>query len=97
MERLATPAPCQCEGRKKGMCEFGDCQGPKLEGHPREAGGRVSLILKYLAVTGVPSPAGNGQESAHVSISERCQALFTTCQGPGSAGETRRPLWCKPG
>lgn len=88
MERLATPAPCQCEqGRKKGMCEFGDCQGPKLEGHPRDAGGRV-----YLDVTDVPSL----EMARRVSISESCQAVFTTCQGPGSAGETGRP-WCTPG
>ncbi|KID95401.1 Heat Labile Enterotoxin Type Iib, partial [Metarhizium majus ARSEF 297] len=87
MERLETPAPCRCEqGRKRGICEFGDCQGPKLQGHPRDAGGRVY-------VTGVPSL----EMARRVSISESCQALFTTCQSPGSAGETARPLWCTPG
>ncbi|QLI74211.1 uncharacterized protein G6M90_00g108900 [Metarhizium brunneum] len=87
MERLAAPAPCQCEqGRKKGKCEFGDCQGPKLEGHPRDAGGRVYI-------TDVPSL----EMARRVSISESCQAVFTTSHGPGSAGETGRPLWCTPG
>ncbi|KAM3452930.1 hypothetical protein MY3296_004199 [Beauveria thailandica] len=86
IERLETPAPCQCvQGKKGGKCEFGDCQGPKPEGR-MDAGGR-------LYATNVRSM----ERAQRMHLTPECQGLFTTCPVGSTAGDIGRPLWCTPG
>ncbi|KAM3500813.1 hypothetical protein MY11210_009458 [Beauveria gryllotalpidicola] len=86
IERLETPAPCQCvQGKKGGTCEFGDCQSPKPEGR-MDAGGRFYA-------TNVRSM----ERAQRMRLTPECQALFTTCPVGSTAGDMGRPLWCTPG
>ncbi|PMB63515.1 hypothetical protein BM221_010620 [Beauveria bassiana] len=86
IERLETPAPCQCvQGRKGGKCEFGDCQSPKPGGR-MDAGGR-------LYATSVQSM----ERAQRIRLTPECQGLFTTCPVGSTASDIGRPLWCTPG
>ncbi|KID75531.1 uncharacterized protein G6M90_00g045840 [Metarhizium brunneum] len=83
IERLPTPAPCQCDqGKKGGKCEFGGCQSTKPEGHPQDAGGRIyTANVQSIEV------------AKRLRLTDTCQALFAKCQG----GEAGRALFCTPG
>ncbi|EFY93834.1 Heat Labile Enterotoxin Type Iib [Metarhizium acridum CQMa 102] len=86
IERIKTPAPCQCvQGKKGGKCEFGDCQSPSPQTR-MDAGGRI-YATRVRSI----------EMAKRMRLTEGCQALFTTCQVPGSTSEIGRPLWCTPG
>ncbi|KAM3497076.1 hypothetical protein MY10362_009558 [Beauveria mimosiformis] len=86
IERLETPAPCQCvQGKQGGKCEFGDCQSPKPDGR-MDAGGR-------LYGTNVQSM----ERAQRMRLTPECQALFTTCPVGSTSVDIGRPLWCTPG
>ncbi|KHN97968.1 Diphtheria toxin, translocation domain protein [Metarhizium album ARSEF 1941] len=86
VERVETPAPCKCIHDSEGSkCEFGNCQVLQPRGNTRDAGGRVFTAM----VRSIEKDDG-------LHLSHACQALFKPCQGPGSTGQTGRPLWCKP-
>ncbi|KAM0669752.1 hypothetical protein ACQRIU_000147 [Beauveria bassiana] len=89
IERLDTPAPCQClqSQKKAAKCEFAACSSPHPQRGDTDAAGRVY-------VTNMPSIQAG--VSAH--LTEECVSLFTPCPKAGPTGEPAgRQLWCKHG
>ncbi|KAK8912951.1 hypothetical protein H634G_09804 [Metarhizium anisopliae BRIP 53293] len=85
MERLEMPDRCKClQGSKKKVCEFADCSNPEPSRWHHDSAGRIYVKNILSQDIGV-----------RTSLSENCTALFTPCQGPDSAGETGRQLWCR--
>ncbi|KID86267.1 Heat Labile Enterotoxin Type Iib [Metarhizium guizhouense ARSEF 977] len=89
IERLPTPAPCQCvlPGKKTGKmakCQWAGCSNPALPQGLIDAGGRVNLI-----------DIQSEQDGKRRRLSDDYMALFKPCPVSGSTNAIGRQLWCE--